>query len=92
MIDVRDLDEDSSLSRRSVFSRLTQHDGPVQQCDRNLRQLLAQLELGEGDSKMRQFGLRALKCPFSSKDIDKRLQVINDYNATFTLALTSDNM
>ncbi|KAL5328216.1 hypothetical protein ACEPPN_001712 [Leptodophora sp. 'Broadleaf-Isolate-01'] len=91
LTDVRDLAEDSSLSGRSVFSRLNQYDGPVQQCERDLRRLVAQLELGEGESKMRQFGLRALKWPFSSKDIDKRLQIINDYKATFTLALTSDN-
>jgi len=36
--------------------------------------------------------LRALKWPFSTKDIDKRLQVINDHKATFTLALISDNL
>ncbi|KAH9222264.1 hypothetical protein DL95DRAFT_402239 [Leptodontidium sp. 2 PMI_412] len=41
--------------------------------------------------EMRRFGLRAFKWPFLGKDIDKRLQVINDYKATFTLALTSDN-
>jgi hypothetical protein len=90
--DVRDLAEDPSLSRRSVFNHLNQHDGPVQQCERDLRKLLAQLEVGEGENKMRQFGLRALKWPFSSKDIDKRLKVINDHKATFTLALTSDHL
>ncbi|KAL5325365.1 hypothetical protein ACEPPN_006490 [Leptodophora sp. 'Broadleaf-Isolate-01'] len=92
LTDVRDLAEDSSSSRRSIFSRLSQHNGPVQQCERDLRRLVAQLELGEGESKMRQFGLRALKWPFSSKDIDKRLQIINEHKATFTLALTSDNL
>lgn len=92
LTDVRDLAEEPNLSRRSVFSRLSQHDGPVQQCERDLRRLAAQLDPGEGESKMRQFGLRALKWPFSSKDIDKRLQVINEHKATFTLALTSDNL
>ncbi|KAH7309366.1 ankyrin repeat-containing domain protein [Rhexocercosporidium sp. MPI-PUGE-AT-0058] len=91
MTDVRDLAEDSSFSTRSIFSHLNQHNGPVQQCERDLRRLVAQLELGEGESKMRQFGLRALKWPFSSKDIDRRLQIINDHKATFTLALSSDN-
>jgi len=92
IIEVRDLAEDPSSSRRLVFSHLNQYDGPVQQCERDLRRLVAQLELGDGENKMRQFGLRALKWPFSSKDIDKRLQVINDHKATFTLALTSDNL
>ncbi|KAG4414253.1 hypothetical protein IFR04_012625, partial [Cadophora malorum] len=92
LTDVRDLAEDSSLSRRSVFSRLNQHDGPVQQCERDLRRLLVQLEPGEGEGRMRRFGLRAFKWPFSSKDVDKRLQVINEHKATFTLALTSDNL
>ncbi|PVH67497.1 hypothetical protein DL98DRAFT_296048, partial [Cadophora sp. DSE1049] len=92
MTDVRDLAEDSNLSGRSVFSRLNQHDGPVQQCERDLRRLLVQLEPGEGEGKMRRFGLRAFKWPFSSKDVDKRLQIINEHKATFTLALTSDNL
>ena len=92
LTDVKDLAEDSSSSKRSAFSRLNQYNGPVQQCERDLRRLMAQLELGEGESRMRQFGLRALKWPFSTKDIDKRLQVINDHKATFTLALISDNL
>ncbi|KAH6704178.1 hypothetical protein BKA61DRAFT_660800 [Leptodontidium sp. MPI-SDFR-AT-0119] len=91
LTDVKDLAEDLSLSKRSVFSRLNQHNGPVQQCKGDLKQLVARLELGKGESEMRRFGLRALKWPFSSKDIDKRLQVINDHKTTFTLALTSDH-
>src|SRR4051794_12419507 len=69
MTDVRDLAEDSSLTRRSVFSRLNQQDGPVQQCKRDLERLVVQLEPGKVE--MRRFGLRAFKWPFSSKDIDK---------------------
>ena len=92
MTDVKDLEEDPSSSKRSVFSRLNQHNGPVQQCERDLRRLMAQLEVGDEEKKMRQFGLRALKWPFSTKDIDKRLQVINDHKATFTLAITSDHV
>ena len=90
MTDVRDLAEDPSSSIRSAFSHLSQHNGPVQQCERDLRGLEAQLDLGEGE--MRRFGLRALKWSFSSKDIDKRLQVINYHKSTFTLALTSDHL
>jgi hypothetical protein len=92
MTDVRDLAEDPISSRRSVFSHLNQHNGPVQQCERDLRRLASRLELGEGENKMRQFGRRALRWPFSTKDIDKRLQIINDHKATFTLALTSDHL
>ncbi|KAH6666209.1 hypothetical protein B0J14DRAFT_199342 [Halenospora varia] len=91
MTDVKDLAEDSSSSRRSVFGHLNQRDGPVQQCERDLKLLVSQLDIGEGENKMRRLGLRALKWPFSSKDIDKRLQVINDHKASFALALTSDN-
>jgi hypothetical protein len=90
IIEVGDLAEESSSSRRSVFSYLNQHNGPRQQCERDLRRLVAQLEVGDGENKMRQLVLRALKWPFSSKVVDKRLQVINDHEATFTLALTSD--
>lgn len=92
MTDVKDLEEDPSSSKRSVFSHLNQHNGPVQQCERDLRRLIAQLEVGDGENKMRQIGLRALKWPFSAKDIDKRLQIINDHKATFNLALTSDHL
>lgn len=92
MTEVADLAEDSSSSGRSTFSLLNQYDGPVQQCERDLKKLLAQLDPGEGEGKMRGFGVRALKWPFSSKDVDKRLQAINDQKATFTLALTSDNL
>ncbi|KAH9204133.1 hypothetical protein DL95DRAFT_398746, partial [Leptodontidium sp. 2 PMI_412] len=88
MYDVKDLAEDPNSSKRSVFSRLNQDNGPAQQCKRDLKLLVEQLELG-GENEMRRFGLRALKWPFSSKDIDKRLQVINGHKATFTLALTS---
>lgn len=91
MTDVRDLEDDPSSSRRSVFSRLNQPNGPVQQCTRDLSRLVAQLEVGDGENKMRQFGLR-LKWPFSSKAINERLQVINNHKATFTLALTSDHL
>ena len=92
MADVRDLAEDPSSSRRSVFSRLNQHNGAVQQWERDLRGLLLQLELGEGEKKMRQFGLRALKWPFSSKDVNKCRKVVNDRKTTFTLALASDHL
>ncbi|KAH7378941.1 hypothetical protein BKA64DRAFT_686977 [Cadophora sp. MPI-SDFR-AT-0126] len=88
LTNVKDLAEEPNLSRKSVFSRLTQDDGPVQQCERDLERLVAQLEPGE--VKMRRFGLRAFKWPFLSKEVNKRLQVINNHKATFTLALISD--
>ncbi|KAL5330790.1 hypothetical protein ACEPPN_000313 [Leptodophora sp. 'Broadleaf-Isolate-01'] len=61
LTDVRDLAEDSSLSRRSVFSRLNQHDGPVQQCERDLRRLVAQLEPGEGEIRSTSIEVALLK-------------------------------
>lgn len=90
LTDIADLEQESDVSKRTVFARLTQHNGPVQQCEKELRSLLSQLDVGEGDDKMRQFGTRALKWPFSNKDVEKRLAEINTLKATFTLALTSD--
>jgi len=54
--------------------------------------LVAKLEAGQGKNKMKQFGLMALKWPFSSKDVEKLLTTIARNKATFNLALTVDHM
>lgn len=69
---------------------LNQPDGPVQQCLTELIALAAKLYPGQGKDKMRQFGLRALKWPFSSKDIEKVITAIGRHKTTFSLALAAD--
>lgn len=90
LTNVADLVEDPSSAKLSILSLLNQQDGPVQQCQRDLLGLVAKLEPGQGKNKMKQFGLRALKWPFRSKDVEKLLMSIGRHKATFNLALTGD--
>jgi hypothetical protein len=92
LTNVADLAEDPSSAKLSILSLLNQQDGPVQQCQRDLLELVAKLEPGQGKNKMKQFGLRALKWPFSSKDVEKLLTTIGRYKVTFNLALTADHV
>ncbi|KAI9735737.1 MAG: hypothetical protein M1818_006345 [Claussenomyces sp. TS43310] len=54
--------------------------------------LIAKLEPGQGRKKMKQFGIRALKWPFTSKEVEKLLVIIGRHKATFNLALTTDDI
>ena len=49
-----------------------------------------EIDIGGKDSKMKQFGLRALKWPLTSKEVDKTLLAIERHKATFSLALNTD--
>jgi hypothetical protein len=90
LTNVADLAEDPGSAKLSILGLLNQQDGPVQQCQKDLLGLVAKLETGQGKDKMKQFGLRALKWPLSSKDVDKVLTTIGRQKATFNLALTGD--
>jgi ankyrin repeat domain-containing protein 50 len=92
LTNVADLAEDPSSAELLILNQLNQQDGPVQQCQRDLLGLVAKLETGRGKNPMKQFGLRALKWPFSNKDIEKLLMTIGRHKATFNLALTADHV
>ena len=62
---------------------------PLQNCSDDLSLLAERLDPGHG-REMKQFGLRALKWPFSTKEVDKTLAIIDRHKNTFTLALTAD--
>jgi ankyrin repeat domain-containing protein 50 len=87
---VKDLADAPGSAKLSNLDLLNKPDGPVQQCTTELEGLTAKLELVQGKDRMKQFGLRALKWPFSSKDIDKVIETIGRHKATFNLALTAD--
>lgn len=87
---LRDLAKAPGSTDLSIFSLLNQPDGPVQRCLTDSIALVAKLNPGQGKGKMRQFGLRALKWPFSSKEIDKAITSIGRHKATFNLALAAD--
>lgn len=92
LTNVADLAEDPCSANLSILSLLNQQNGPVQQCQGDLAGLITNLDPGQGKNKMKQFGLRALKWPFNSKDVEKLLTTIGRHKATFNLALTSDHL
>src|SRR6266480_534900 len=92
LTNVADLAKAPGSAKLSILGQLNQPDGPLQQCGTELQGLATKLELGQGKDMMKQFGLRALKWPFSSKDIDKTIKAIERYKVTFSLALTADQM
>ena len=64
--------------------------GGIQQGASELEDLRNRLDLGQGRRAMRRLGLRALKWPFTSKEVDKHVEMLGRHKATFTLALTTD--
>jgi hypothetical protein len=92
LTNLSDLAGDTASANLSSVGLLFQKDGPLQQCREILEELNAKLKPGEGENKMRQFGAKALKWPFSSKDVEGLLKVIGRHKDTFNLALTGDNM
>jgi hypothetical protein len=92
LTNVRDLAETPGSAELSILGLLNQPDGLIQQCQTELKELAAKLDTGQGKDNMRQFGLRALRWPFSKKDVDKSLLVIRRQKEIFNLALTADTM
>ena len=83
---------DAPGAKLSVVDLLCQPDGPVQQCPKELTELMKKLKPGLEKNKMKKFGLRALKWPFISNDVDKAITAIGRYKVTFNLALTADHV
>ncbi|MCJ1395280.1 hypothetical protein MMC18_008164 [Xylographa bjoerkii] len=86
-----DLYDDSDSNTLRVFGLLNEAGGPMQQCQAQLSELVTRLDIGE-KGKVKQFGLRALKWPLNSKDVDKTVAIINRHKASFTLALSADHI
>jgi hypothetical protein len=62
----------------------------LKQCLSELKSLERKLDLGKTRKNMSRFGLRALKWPFSSKQVDKIVSDLEGYEQTFSLALQVD--
>lgn len=62
----------------------------VEQCLNELETLDMKLEPGNTRKTMSRFGLRALKWPFTSKQVDKIISSLEGYEQTFGLALQVD--
>jgi hypothetical protein len=59
-------------------------------CLQELKELKEQLEPRKGRKTMAQFGLRALRWPFTSKQVEKIVSELERYEQTFNLALQVD--
>jgi hypothetical protein len=62
----------------------------LSQCLRELEDVKAKLDPGKTRKTMSRFGFRALKWPFTSKQVDKIVSTLEGYQQTFMLALQVD--
>jgi hypothetical protein len=62
----------------------------LKQCLQQLEQLKQQLEPGNTRKAMSRFGVRALKWPFTSKQVENTVSSLEGYERSFTLALQVD--
>jgi hypothetical protein len=59
-------------------------------CHQQLQGLKAQLEPGKSRKAMQRVGFRALNWPFTSKEVEKMVVSLEQYEHTFSLALHVD--
>lgn len=90
LANVKDIADGPSSAKLSISNRLNQSDGLIQKCLTELQRVATILDAGRGNGNMRQFGLRALRWPFSRRDLDKTVSVIVRQKEIFNLALTAD--
>jgi hypothetical protein len=62
----------------------------LEQCQVELENLKVKLEPGKARKTMSRLGLRALKWPFTSKQVDKIVLNLQGHEQTFSLALQVD--
>ncbi|KAH7398227.1 hypothetical protein BKA66DRAFT_483359 [Pyrenochaeta sp. MPI-SDFR-AT-0127] len=75
---------------KSQLSTTRELVNSLAECHQQLQGLKAQLEPGRGRKTMQRVGLRALKWPFSSTQIEKMIASLEQYKHTFSLALQID--
>jgi hypothetical protein len=74
-------------------TRLSTTDGlldSLSQCLQELKDMEAKLNPGKSRRIMSRIGLRALKWPFTSKQVDKIVSTLEGFEQAFTLALQVD--
>ena len=62
----------------------------LNECLRQLEELKTQLEPGKTRNAMTRFGFRALKWPFTSKEVEKYIASLESYEQIYTLALLAE--
>ena len=87
------LEEVKQLLDRQDKTRLsTTHklSDSLKECREQLQGLEVQLERGKTRKAMHRFGVRALKWPFTNKQVEKTAASLEKYRQTFSLALQVD--
>ncbi|KAI9862795.1 MAG: hypothetical protein M1813_004291 [Trichoglossum hirsutum] len=86
---IKQLLDGQDRARLSTTHRLSDS---LKECFRGLEELKAELEPGKARKAMGRFGVRALKWPFTSKQIEKIISGLERYEQAFALALQVDQM
>jgi hypothetical protein len=63
----------------------------LRQCLQDLKDVKVKLEPGKGRRTMSRIGLRALRWPFTSKQVEKIVSTLDGYKQTFMSALEVDH-
>ena len=87
---IADIADEPGAASLTTLNLLSQADGPLDQCKVDLTLLVAKLDPGDGPTTMRRAGLRALRWPFNSKDVDKAIAGTERYKSVLALALNAD--
>jgi predicted RNase H-like nuclease (RuvC/YqgF family) len=75
---------------KARLSTIHELSDSLKECFRELEELKAELEPGKTRKAMSRFGVRALKWPFTSKQVEKIVSGLERYERTFALALQVD--
>lgn len=62
----------------------------IERCLLDLERLQKKLDPGKRQKAMSRYGIRALKWPFESKELEKDIGVLERYKSTFNAALNTD--
>jgi Fungal N-terminal domain of STAND proteins len=84
---IKQLLDGRDKARLSTTSELS---NSLKECFRELKELKAELEPRKARKAMSRFGVRALKWPFTSKQVEKIVSGLERYEQAFTLALQVD--
>ena len=77
---------------KTMLSATRKLSDSLEQCFQQLNKLKTQLEPGKTRKAMSRFGVRALKWPFTSEEVEKVVANLERYEQTYTLALQTDQM
>jgi hypothetical protein len=89
------LEKIEQMLKSSKSARLTMSTSVLEslkRCVTDLEGLKAKLDDGKKKKPMSRFGLRSLKWPFTRKEVEKAVEMLEGYTTTFNVALLADNM